>query len=104
LPAEQTGVVDEFEAELWRSEHTESWVFVTVPADLSDDIRAISGPPTGFGSVRVEVTIGLTTWRTSVFPDAKLGRFVLPVKYAVRRAEDVEVGEVARIWLRVLDR
>ena len=53
--------------------------------------------------MRVEVTIGATTWRTSVFPDAKLGCFVLPMKKAVRRAEDLDVGESARIGLRVLD-
>lgn len=95
--------MDEFEAELWSSGAVESWVFVTVPADLSDDIRAISGPPRGFGSVRVEATIGTTSWRTSVFPDAALGCFVLPLKRAVRRAEDLDIGETARIGLRVLD-
>jgi hypothetical protein len=95
--------VDEFEAELWSSESTESWVFVTLPPELSEDIRAITGEPRGFGSVRVEVTIGVTTWRTSVFPDSKSGCFVLPVKKAVRKAEDVEVGEPARVRLRVLD-
>jgi hypothetical protein len=95
--------VDEFESELWLADAVDAWVFATVPADLSDDIRATSGPPRGFGSVRVEVTIGATTWRTSVFPDAKLGCFVLPVKKAVRKAEDLEVGEPVRIGLRVLD-
>ncbi len=78
-------------------------MFVTVPADLSADIRAISGERRGFGSVRVEVTIGVTTWRTSVFPDSTTRCFVLPVKKAVRTAEDIEVGELARVGLRVLD-
>jgi len=96
-------VLDEFEAELWASESAEAWVFVTVPADLSEDIRAITGEPRGFGSVRVEVTIGVTTWRTSVFPDSKTRCFVLPVKKAVRTAEAIEVGELARIGLRVLE-
>jgi hypothetical protein len=95
--------VDEFESELWLADAADAWVFATVPAELSDDIRATSGPPRGFGSVRVEVTIGATTWRTSVFPDAKLGCFVLPLKKAVRKAEDLEVGEPVRIGLRVLD-
>jgi hypothetical protein len=93
----------EFESELWSPESMEPWVFATVPADLSDDIRAASGPPRGFGSVRVEVAIGATTWRTSVFPDAKLGCFVLPVKKPVRKAEDLEMGDTARVRLRVLD-
>ncbi|MDQ4053673.1 MAG: DUF1905 domain-containing protein [Actinomycetota bacterium] len=95
--------MDEFESELWSPDATDPWVFATLPPDLSDDIRAVSGPPRGFGSVRVEVTLGTTTWRTSVFPDAKSGCFVLPVKKAVRLAEDVEVGEIARIGLQVID-
>lgn len=95
--------VGEFESELWASDAVDSWVFVTVPPELGDDIRLASGPPKGFGSVRVEVTIGATTWRTSVFPDAALGSFVLPVKRAVRTAEDLEAGETARVVLRVLD-
>ena len=58
-----------FEAELWASESVASWVFITLPPEVGDDLRLLSGPPTGFGSVRVEVTLGTTTWRTSVFPE-----------------------------------
>jgi hypothetical protein len=96
----------EFESELWpwSAEEPGSWVFLTVPEDVSDEIRELSGPPRGFGSVRVEVTLGATTWRTSVFPNIREpGCFALPVKRAVRRAEDVEAGDTATIRLRVLD-
>jgi hypothetical protein len=95
-------VRQEFHAELWESDAMGAWVFVTVPEDISDDIRIVSGPPTGFGSVRVEVTIGTTTWRTSVFPDKSEGAYVLPVKRAVRRAEALEPGDVAGISLLLL--
>ncbi len=101
--------MDEFEAELWvwsakDSTDGTSWVFVTVPEDVSDEIRDRGGPPRGFGSVRVEATIGSTTWRTSVFPNSdSLGTFALPLKKAVRKAENLEVGEPARVSLRVID-
>ena len=92
----------DFDAELWESAAMGAWVFVTVPADVSDDIRIESGPPTGFGSVRVEVTIGTTTWRTSVFPDKAEDAYILPVKRAVRRAERLEPGDVAGVSLLLL--
>ena len=92
-----------FTAELWESVSVGSWVFVTVPPETSDDLRIEAGPPSGFGSVRVEVTIGSTTWRTSVFPDAKLAAYVLPVKKAVRTAERLQPDDVATLTLRVLD-
>ena len=39
--------------------------------------------------MRVEVTLGTSTWRTSVFPDKARG-YVLPVKSAVRRREGLD--------------
>jgi hypothetical protein len=92
-----------FDAELWASESVGTWVFLTLPPEVSDDVRLLSGPPTGFGAVRVEVTLGTSTWRTSVFPDKARG-YVLPVKSAVRRREDLELGDRVLISLvRVTD-
>ena len=100
-----SGWACEFEAELWEwdsSPEGGAWVFVTVPAEVGDDLRMRAGPPRGFGSVRVEVTLGGSTWRTSVFPDRKRG-YLLPVKKAVRRAESLDVGDPARLRLVLVD-
>ncbi len=93
----------EFEAPLWEHDSVGAWCFVTVPADLSEDLRWSAGPPRGFGSIRVEVTVGASVWRTSVFPDKRSGCFVLPVKKAIRRAEELDVGDPVRVVLRHLD-
>ena len=50
--------------------------------------------------MRVRVTVGSSTWSTSVFP-SKDGTFLLPVKKAVRQAEDLEQGEVVTVELEV---
>jgi hypothetical protein len=95
----------DFDAELWQWQHQDgpgSWYFVTMPADLADDVRHESGPPAGFGSVRVEVRIGDSTWRTSLFPQKESGSFVLPVKKPVRIAEGLEEGDPCSVSLRVL--
>ena len=96
-----------FEAELWRWEARSDagWTFVSVPAEASEEIRDLvgGGPPRGFGAVRVEVQVGLSRWRTSVFPDAGRGAYVLPVKRAVRRAQAWELGGTATVHLRVLE-
>jgi hypothetical protein len=91
-----------FAADLWQWEHG-SWFFVTLPLDLAADLRMDAGPPRGFGSIRVEVTIGGSVWRTSVFPHTESGSFVLPVKKAVRKAEDLEDGEPCSVVLRLVD-
>jgi hypothetical protein len=97
----------EFEAELWlwsaKDGNSDSWIFVTVPEGISDEVRDRGGPPRGFGSVRVEATIGATTWRTSVFPNSDgSGTFALPLKKAVRKAEGLELGGTAAVSLRVV--
>jgi hypothetical protein len=90
-----------FAGELWEAEAVDPWVFVTVPVELGDEVRAAVAPSRGFGTVRVRVTIGGTTWDTSVFPDSKLGAFLLPVKRSVRDAECIDVGDRVEVTLVV---
>ncbi|GAB1693696.1 DUF1905 domain-containing protein [Krasilnikovia sp. M28-CT-15] len=95
-----------FDAELWiwDARRGDSWTFVSVPAEESEEIRELSaGPRRGFGSVRVLVTLGGSTWRTSIFPDSARGCFVLPIKRAVRKAETLDVGDVATVRLELVD-
>ena len=93
----------EFESEIWRwdARAADSWYFATVPEELSADIRELPLMPRGFGSVRVAVRIGETEWTTSIFPDG--ATYVLPLKKAVRVAEDLEPGGSCAIRLEILD-
>jgi len=81
-----------------------SWVFVTVPRDASDIIREIPREPRpGFGSLRVEATIGSTVWRTSIFPESKTGCYVLPVKKAVRAENGVQPPDTVEVTIELID-
>ncbi len=92
-----------FETELflWEGDAS-SWVFAALPEDVADEVEAQAGPPRGFGAVRVEVTLGGTTWRTSVFPSKSAGTYLLPVKRPVLRAEGAAPGDRVRIGLTVV--
>ena len=92
-----------FVAEVWEHDGTGSWHFVSLPEDIADDIEEQYGHrAAGFGSLRVEVTIGGSTWRTSVFPDKQRATYVLPVKKPVRIAEDLAAGATAEVHLVVI--
>jgi hypothetical protein len=80
-----------FTASLWLWKDDSSWWFVTLPDDVSDEIEERHGSSAGgFGSIKVEVTVGATTWRTSLFPSMEQRAYVLPMKKAVRKAESLE--------------
>jgi hypothetical protein len=101
-----TGVVVVFEAELWvwDARRADTWTFVSLPEDASEEIRArAGGPRRGFGSVRVRVTVGTSTWTTSIFPDSAKG-YVLPIKRRVREAEHLDEGDTARVTVEIIDR
>ena len=92
-----------FEAPLWQWPGG-NWFFLTLPEDVSDDIaEASEGTAGGFGSVRVEVTSGATTWRTSIFPSSSAQAYVLPVKKSVRQAERLTDGSGVSVRLRLLE-
>lgn len=90
-----------FEAEIWRSDGAGGWFFVTLPVDVAQGLRALSGPKTGFGSIRVRASLNHADWNTSVFPDARSGSFLLPVKVEVRRRAKVTAGDQVRICLEL---
>jgi len=94
----------EFAAPLWRYPGADGWHFVSLPAEISGDITDMTaGARRGFGSVRVAVTVGATSWRTSIFPDSRTGAYLLPVKKAVRAAEHLEAGDEIRAHLQIAD-
>jgi hypothetical protein len=100
-------VIVEFEAELWvwAARRDDSWTFVTLPADASEEIRdrVAAGPRRGFGSVRVRAVVGGSSWTTSIFPAAARNAYVLPIKRAVRTAESLAEGDTAVVTVEVLD-
>jgi hypothetical protein len=90
-------------AEVWEHDGPAAWHFVSLPEAEADEIEAIYGHKAGgFGSVRVEATIGATRWSTSIFPDRERGTYLLPVKKAVRLAEQLVAGSTARVDLVVI--
>lgn len=72
--------------------------FIQVPERVVADLAPVAKELTyGWGCIPATVTVGQTTYATSLFP--KDGGFLVPVKVAVRRAEGVDEGDevVARL-------
>ncbi len=93
----------EFSGEIWHWRGPSPYHFVTIPDERSAAIQAVAAGITyGWGMIPVQVHLGNTAWKTSLFP--KDGGYVLPVKDSVRRAEALELGDTVAMRLTVLDR
>jgi hypothetical protein len=90
----------EFSGEVWHWRGPSPYHFVTVPEDECDALEATAALVSyGWGMIPVAAQIGETAWTTSLFP--KDGRYIVPLKDAVRRAEELEVGDIVSIRLNV---
>lgn len=92
----------EFDSVVTRWEkRVEAWYFATLPEELSVELRELPAPPRGFGSLRVQAQIGTSTWRTSIFFSGSA--FVLPLKKAIRDAQQIEEGGTLTVFLDIID-
>ena len=89
-----------FSGELWFWRGPAPWHFVTVPDEESATLEEISPAVTyGWGMVPATVRVGGSEWATSLWP--KDGGYIVPLKAWVRRAEELEVGDIVEVSLTV---
>jgi hypothetical protein len=89
-------------AKVWEYPGMAGWHFVSLSKKLSKEIKQVfSGLSHGFGSLPVIITVGKTTWKTSIFPDNKAGAYLLPLKAAVRKKENITKGKNILISLEI---
>jgi hypothetical protein len=90
------------QAKVWLYQGKAAWHFVSVPKKQSAAIaRFFGGMTRGWGSLPVLVTIGRTSWTTSIFPDRKAGTYLLPLKAQVRESEKISAGDTIRLRIEI---
>lgn len=90
----------EFSGRIWFWAGPAPHHFVTVPATQCRSLKAVSAAVTyGWGMIPVTIRIGKSEWETSLFP--KNGRYIVPIKASVRKAEELDEGDQVTIHLEV---
>ena len=86
--------------ELWYWRGPSPFHFVTVPDAESDQLQAAAALVTyGWGMIPVTARVGTTDWTTSLFP--KDGRYLIPIKDLVRKAEGLTLSDHVKVDLFV---
>lgn len=87
-----------FDGEIWYWRGPAPFHFVTVPEELRTDLLAVSKIVSyGWGMIPASVTVGATTWTTSLFP--KNGGYIVPIRDFVRRDEGIDDGDTVTVKL-----
>ena len=90
----------EFSGEIIHWRGPSPFHFVAVPDEQSAAIEAVASMVTyGWGVIPVEARIGRTDFRTSLFP--KDDFYLVPIKQAVRTAENLSLGDDVTIRLQL---
>lgn len=82
----------------WRGPAPHHWV--AMPEDASDELAARPELSYGWGCIPVLVSVGDTEIYTALMP--KDGRYLVPLKVALRRAEGIELGDVITVQVEVV--
>lgn len=97
------GPTYELRAKVWLYPGMTGWHFVDVNKKASREIKANFGHGgRGFGSIPVIVTVGQTSWKTSIVPDKKSDTYLLPLKAEVRQKEDIQSGEIINYSIEII--
>lgn len=81
-------------SEVWLYPGMAGWHFLSIPKKDGEDIKKRFGKKQrGWGSLPVVVTLGKTSWNTSIFPDKQSGSYLLPLKALIRKKEGVFSGD-----------
>ena len=98
-------MVYKFKGKFWEWGGEVTWHFISVPLKYFEEIKEVtgSGLRKGFGSVRVEVTIGSSVWTTSIFPSKEAATYILPIKKSIIQSENFTDGDTVDISIKLIE-
>ena len=91
-----------FQGEVWKYYGTTAWHFVSLPSQLSKEIRAVfNQEEEGWGRLKCRASLSNITWDTSVWYDTKKSTYILPLKAEIRRKTDISEGDRVNVVLYI---
>ena len=102
---ESNGIKYEFSAKVYHystSEDMIGWTIVSLPKEISIEIRDnFKQLEQGWGRMKVTAKIGNSEWQTAIWFDTKQNTYLLPLKAAIRKKENVVLDENVGIVILV---
>lgn len=91
-----------FTAVSWQHTGAGGWHFVSLPMELSEEIRSgMQSQEEGWGRMRVKAQIGESSWATSIWFDTNHNTYLLPLKSEIRKKEGIIADKMMEVIIWV---
>ena len=91
-----------FSAKLWKDSSAGGWFFVSLPKDISKEIREhLKWQEGGWGRMKVSARIEKIEWETAIWYDTKMNTYLLPIKADIRKKTNVKLNEIIAVRISV---
>lgn len=83
-----------FTAEVWMSAPTGGWYIVSLPTEISTEIREhLKWQEEGWGRLKAEAEINSIRWQTAIWFDSNQKTYLLPLKADIRKKLDMQINQ-----------
>ena len=92
----------EFATEMWKHNASGGWYFVSLPKDVSKEIREnLKWQEEGWGRMKAFAQIGEIVWETAIWFDTKHDTYILPIKSEIRKKSNLQIDQkiTMHIWI-----
>jgi len=87
-----------FSAKLWSYNVKGGWFFISLPANISKEIREhLKWQEEGWGRMKAFATIKEIEWDTAIWFDKKLDTYLLPVKKNIREKANLKLDDIIAV-------
>lgn len=83
---------------MWQHNASGGWFFVSIPKNLSSEIRAhFKNQEEGWGRMKVVAIIAELEWKTSIWFDTKSDHYLLPIKAEIRKKGNFKTDDIFEV-------
>ncbi|WP_298417364.1 DUF1905 domain-containing protein [uncultured Kordia sp.] len=98
----QAKIKYEFSSKLWKDSSSGGWVFITLPKNMSKEIREnLQWQEEGWGRMKASAIIKEVQWDTAIWFDTKTNTYLLPVKAEIRKKAKLKLDDVIAVSILI---
>ncbi len=98
----QAKIKYDFLNKIWRHNATGGWYFVSLPKDISKEIKEhLQWQEEGWGRMKATAEVKEFEWDTAIWFDKKHNTYLLPLKTDIRKKASLELDDTIAVSISI---